>query len=537
MPESTDLNGTEPEPLLLASTIAPQGARGLADLHQVPLVDLRAERIDPVAVEAIPLHVLTRATAIPYRLADERLLVALADPGDVRAVDELRLATRYTVEIGVADRTEIELELQRIARTNEFTERAALIDEIGLDEDEDATDLEAEDGISDAPPIRLVNSIILQAAEDGASDIHFMPRSNGLVVRLRLDGVMHEIEQIPERHTPGVVTRIKVLAKLDVAEHRRPQDGRISVSAKTAGRALDVRVAVLPTVEGEGVIMRLLDKSKRPPTLTEIGLSKEVQMALEQIIHKPTGALLVTGPTGSGKSTTLYGALDDVRRTEINIITIEDPVEYRVEDVYQMQVNARAGVTFATALRAILRADPDVVMVGEIRDLETAKISLEAALTGHFVFTTMHTNDAPGAIARLHEMGIEPFVTGSAVTAVLAQRLVRRLCLHCREPYEATADELVDSRFPPHLISGETMTLYRKRGCDHCSKGYKGRVGIYQLMQMNEPLRRLASAQADREELERCALEHGMKTLWDDGIVKVADGLTTIDELERVLGL
>jgi type IV pilus assembly protein PilB len=536
MADSPDTNGTGAEPLLLASATAPQGARGLSELHQVPLVDLREERVDPLAFDAIPLRVLTRAIAIPYRLEGDRLFVAFADPGDIRAVDELRLATAYSVEIGVAARTDIELELQRIARTHEFSERAAMIDETSLDEEEDAIDLEADDGISDAPPIRLVNSIILQAAADGASDIHFMPRGRGLVVRLRLDGVMHEIEQIPERHTPGVVTRIKVLAKLDVAEHRKPQDGRISVSAKTAGRALDVRVALLPTVEGEGVIMRLLDKSRRPPTLTEIGLAKDVQMALEQIIHKPTGALLVTGPTGSGKSTTLYAALDDVRRTEINIITIEDPVEYRVEDVYQLQVNARAGVTFATALRAILRADPDVVMVGEIRDLETAKISLEAALTGHFVFSTMHTNDAPGAIARLHEMGIEPFVTGSAVTAVLAQRLVRRLCTHCREPYEATAEELTESRFPPELISGDTMTLYRKRGCDHCSKGYKGRIGIYQLMQMNEPLRKLASAQADREELERCALQHGMKTLWEDGIAKVADGLTTLDELERVLG-
>jgi type IV pilus assembly protein PilB len=532
MPESPD-NG---EAGLLASTIAPQGARGLAELHQVPLVNLTAEPMEKVAADAIPMRVLMRTTAVPYRLEGDRLLVALADPGDVNAVDELRLATRYSVEIAVAPREAIEAELQRIARTTEFSERAAMIDEDAPLDDEDSTDLAAEDGISDAPPIRLVNSIILQAAEDGASDVHFLPRSGGLVVKVRLDGVMHEIERIPERHAPGVITRVKVLAKLDVAEHRKPQDGRLSVSARTAGRALDVRVAVLPTVAGEGVIMRLLDKSRRPPTLTEIGLSNDVQMALEQIIHRPTGALLVTGPTGSGKSTTLYAALDDVRRTEINIITIEDPVEYRVDDVYQMQVNARAGVTFATALRAILRADPDVVMVGEIRDLETAKISLEAALTGHFVFSTMHTNDAPGALARLHEMGIEPFVTGAAVTAVLAQRLVRRLCIHCREPFQASPAELTDWRFPAELIGDDDLTLYRKRGCERCSKGYKGRVGIYQLMQMNEELRRLASAGADREALERAAVENGMQTLWDDGAAKVAEGLTTIDELERVLG-
>jgi type IV pilus assembly protein PilB len=536
MPESTERNGAETEPGLLAATVTPQGARGLAELHHVPLVDLRSERIDKIASDAIPMRVLARATAVPYRLEGDRLLVALADPADVQAIDELRLATRYSVEIAVASREDIELELQRIARTSEFNERAALIEEDAPLDDEESADLEAEDGISDAPPIRLVNSIILQAAEDGASDVHFLPQGRGLVVKVRLDGVMHEIERIPERHTAGVITRVKVLAKLDIAEHRKPQDGRISIGARTAGRSLDVRVAVLPTVGGEGVIMRLLDKSRRPPTLTEIGLSNDVQMALEQIIHRPTGALLVTGPTGSGKSTTLYAALDDVRRTEINIITIEDPVEYRVEDVYQMQVNARAGVTFATALRAILRSDPDVVMVGEIRDLETAKISLEAALTGHFVFSTMHTNDAPGAIARLHEMGIEPFVVASAVTAVLAQRLVRRLCVHCREPFQATAAELADSGFPPELIRGDEMTLYRKRGCERCSKGFKGRVGVYQLMEMTENLRKLASAGADREALERCAIENGMQTLWNDGIAKVAEGLTTIEELERVLG-
>jgi type IV pilus assembly protein PilB len=521
------------DPGLLAAA-APEGPRALAELHNVPLVDLRAEGVDKNASDAIPLHVLTRAVAVPYRLEGDRLLVALADPGDVHAVDELRFATRYDVELGVAARDDIEAELRRLARSNEFIDRAALIDDAPLDEEE-AADLEAEDGISDAPPIRLVNSIILQAAEEGASDIHFMPRDGGLIVRLRLDGVMHEIERIPERHAIGVTTRIKVLAKLDVAEHRKPQDGRISISAKTAGKTLDVRVAVLPTVDGEGVIMRLLDKSRRPPTLTEIGLSNEMQMALEEIIHKPTGALLVTGPTGSGKSTTLYAALDDVRRMEINIITVEDPVEYRVDDVYQLQVNLRAGLTFATALRAILRSDPDVVMVGEIRDLETAKISLEAAMTGHFVFSTLHTNDAPGAIARLNEMGIEPFVIGSAVTAVLAQRLVRRLCMHCREPYKPTAEELAEWRFPPEQVLAEGVTLYRKRGCDRCSKGYKGRIGIYQLMRMNEQLRRLATERANREQLEQCALEHGMQTLWDDGIAKVAAGLTTIDELERML--
>jgi type IV pilus assembly protein PilB len=521
---------------LLGAQIAPQGAHELAEAHRVPLIDLRIERVDNAAVALIPLRILQRTTALPYALVEGRLKIAIADPGDLQAVDELRLASPDPIELAVAAREDIELELERLARASEFDARAALLDEQTPADELETTDLEADDGMTEAPIIRIVNSIILQAAEEGASDIHFLPRGDGLVARLRLDGVMHEVERIPKQHARGVVTRVKVLAKLDVAEHRRPQDGRISVGEKAAGRLLDIRVAVLPTVDGEGVIMRLLDKSRKAPTLTEIGLSNEMQMALEQIIHRPTGALLVTGPTGSGKSTTLYAALEDIRRPEINIITIEDPVEYRVDDVYQLQVNLKAGLTFASSLRAILRSDPDVIMVGEIRDLETAKISLEAALTGHVVLSTMHTNDAPGALTRLTEMGIEPFVTAAAITAILAQRLLRRLCTNCREAYRPSAAQLAEWGFPAAALQApEGVTLYRKRGCARCSKGYKGRVGVYQLMVMNEELRRLASAQGTREELARAAVESGMKTLWEDGLLKVAAGLTTIEELERML--
>ncbi len=538
MSEPTD-NAAAPEngQRGLSHQFTPHAPRAIAELHHVPLVDLRSERIDMGAVDTIPLHVLVRTKALPYRFVGDRLQIAVADPGDLQVVDELRLATRHPIELAVAAPEDLEFELRRLTRSSEFSARAAMLDEDLPLEDDETADLEADDGISEAPPIRLVNSIILQAAEEGASDIHFLPSADGLLARLRMDGVVHEIERIPKRHAAGVITRVKVLAKLDVAEHRKPQDGRITVSAKTTGRLLDIRVTVLPTVEGEGVIMRLLDKSRRAPTLTEIGLSNEMQMQLEQLLHKPTGTLLVTGPTGSGKSTTLYAALDDIRRPEINIITVEDPVEYRLEDVYQLQVSARTGLSFAAALRAILRSDPDVVMVGEIRDLETAKISLEAALTGHLVLSTLHTNDAPGAVTRLNEMGIEPFVTGSAVSAVLAQRLVRRLCMHCREPYTATAEELAELRFPHEQVdAAASVTLYRKRGCERCSRGYRGRIGVYQLLLMNDRLRRLTVERADREELERVALESGMKTLWEDGIAKVADGLTTVEELERMLG-
>lgn len=514
-------------------------ARALAERHHLPYVDLSSVGVQKIAAESIPIHVLERAGAIPYEIKGDRLRIAIGDPTNVQAIDELRLATRFTLEVGLAPMEEIELELRRLQRASEAWERAALVEEeIHLPEDEqEGDDLEADDGVSDAPLVRLVNSIILQAAEDGASDVHFDPQEDALVVRLRVDGVLHEVQRIPKRLAAGVTTRLKVLAKLDIAERRKPQDGRISLNARAAARLLDIRVAVLPTVEGEGVVMRLLDKSKRPPTLAELGLSEDMRAVFEDIVQKPTGALLVTGPTGSGKSTTLYASLSEINRPEINIITVEDPVEYRLRGLSQVQVNLRAGMTFSAALRSILRSDPDVVMVGEIRDAETAKMAVEAALTGHFVLSTLHTNDAPSALTRLNEMGVEPFLTGSAVTAVLAQRLARKLCTHCCEMYMASREEMLEARFTPEqAASADGVGLYRKRGCPRCNQtGYKGRIGIYQLMVMNEDVSRLAAQHASREELERAALETGMKTLWDDGLSKVISGLTSLEELARVL--
>jgi type IV pilus assembly protein PilB len=511
--------------------------RELADEHGLQLVDLRRERIAREASEAIPFNVLVRTRAVPYRLEDGRLKVAVADPSQIQVVDELRLISRYPVDMAVAVSGDIDFELNRLSRGLELNERAATIgdDLPGLEEEDEETDLEADDGISDAPPIRLVNSIIVQAADDGASDLHFLPQGQALVARMRIDGILHEVERIPKRHAAGVISRIKVLAKLDIAEHRMPQDGRLTLRVKKSGRLLDVRIAVLPTVEGEGVIMRLLDKTRRAPTLTEIGLSNEMQMALEEIIFRPIGAFLATGPTGSGKSTTLYAALTDILRPEINVITIEDPVEYRLEDVYQVQVNLRAGLTFATGLRTILRSDPDVLMVGEIRDLETAKIALEASLTGHAVFSTLHANDAPGAIARLNDLGIEPFITGSALSAVLAQRLVRRLCTDCRDAYAPAPEELEQLGYSSAAIE-QGVTLYRRRGCARCRKGYQGRTGIYQLLVMNDELAVLASERATHAALETAAIAAGMKTLWQDGLDKAAAGITTIEELKRVVG-
>jgi type IV pilus assembly protein PilB len=518
-------------------------ARMYAARHELPLIDLTNVILVPEAVNAIPMHVLERAVAIPYAVSGDTLRVAVADPSDLHGLDQLRLSTTMRLELAVASRDEIAAELSSLSRGASAGARAArapMLNEEAIAafdaEAADDTDLEADDGVSDAPLVRLVNSVLFQAAEDGASDVHFEPQEDSLLVRFRVDGVLHEVQRIPKRMMAGVTTRLKVLAKMDIAERRKPQDGRISMTAATAGRDLDVRVAVLPTVEGESVVMRLLDKSKRPPTLTELGLSDHMRQALERVVARPTGSLLVTGPTGSGKSTTLFACLNQINRPEINIITVEDPVEYRLAGVNQVQINVRAGLTFATALRSILRSDPDVVMVGEIRDGETAKISIEAALTGHFVLSTLHTNDAPGALTRLNEMGVEPFLTGAAVTGVLAQRLARKLCSHCAEMYTPSTDELLAARVSPDVTAAiDGMAFYRKRGCPRCNQsGYRGRIGIYQLLEMNEDLASLAAAKASREEIERAALGIGMRTMWDDGIAKVAQGLTSVEELARV---
>jgi type IV pilus assembly protein PilB len=397
-------------------------------------------------------------------------------------------------------------------------------------------EMEADDSVSDVPVVRLVNSIILQAAEDGSSDVHFEPQEDALIVRFRVDGVLHEMQRIPKRLAPAVITRLKVLSKLDIAERRRPQDGRISLKSTAAGRLLDIRLATLPTVDGEAVVMRLLDKSRRAPTLEELGLSDEMRAQIADLLERPTGALLVSGPTGSGKSTTLYAALTQINRPEINIITIEDPVEYRLAGINQMQINLRAGLTFGTALRSILRSDPDVIMVGEIRDGETAKIAIEAALTGHFVLSTLHTNDAPGVLTRLTEMGVEPFLSGSAVSAVLAQRLARKLCTHCSELYTPSVEELVKAHVSPDFAAAsDGMAFYRKRGCPRCAHtGYRGRIGIFQFLRMTEELAELAIRRAGRDEIERSAMTGGMRTLWDDGMAKVSQGLTSVEELARV---
>src|SRR5215212_5008645 len=481
-------------------------ARILAAKHHVAVVELGSTGVEPDASDEVPLHVLERVVAIPYAIENGTLCVAFADPQDVQGIDEVRLATKYPVAVQVAARDEIQSELRRLARTSEAFGARSGGAEIEFEVVEEVDDLEADDGISDAPLVRLVNSVIFEAAEEGASDIHFEPQQKALVVRYRVDGVLHEVQRIPKKMAAGVTTRLKVLAKLDIAERRKPQDGRMTLDAAAAGRLLDVRVATLPTVEGEAVVMRLLDKSKEPPTLEEVGLDDGMRKQLSALIRQPTGALLVT---------------------------VEDPVEYRLTGANQVQIHARAGLSFATVLRSILRNDPDVVMVGEIRDAETAKISIESALTGHFVLSTLHTNDAPSALTRLNEMGVEPFLTGAAVTAVLAQRLARRLCENCRERYKPSSEELKRARLSAKTAAD--MTFYRKQACVACRQtGYRGRIGIFQLLTMGDALQHLASSKASRTELEQAALVEGMRTLWDDGLAKVDAGLTSVEEITRV---
>ncbi|HLG08047.1 MAG TPA: GspE/PulE family protein [Gaiellaceae bacterium] len=509
-------------------------ARMLAARHHLHLVDLPGIGVAVNASQLIPVQTLERAVAIPYALEDDVLKVAVADPGNLHAIDELRLATKHSIELAVASREDILAELQRLLRTAEAIGSVV----VELDEGaEDGDDLDVDDGISDGPLVRLVNALIFQAAEENASDVHFEAQEDALAVRFRVDGVLREVQRIPKKMAAGVTTRLKVLAKLDIAERRKPQDGRITLSTSAVGRTLDIRVATLPTVEGEKVVMRLLDKSRKPPTMTELGLSEAMRADLESIVRMPTGALLVTGPTGSGKSTTLYGCLAQINRPEINIITVEDPVEYRLAGVNQVQINVRAGLTFATSLRSILRSDPDVVMVGEIRDAETAKISIEAALTGHFVLSTLHTNDAPSTITRLGEMGVEPFLTGAAVSAVLAQRLARKLCTHCCEAYQPTEAVLSDVRVSADVLGALDGTVfYRKKGCPRCNHtGYRGRIGVFQFLRMSEEIAALAVQHASRDEIARAAVDNGMRSMWDDGLEKVASGLTSIEELARIL--
>jgi type IV pilus assembly protein PilB len=522
--------GRPPERVMLdqGAITQDQLARAIGERYGLDHLDLNVFEIDMTASNLVDSAAAKRYEAVPVSFLDERtLLVAMADPANVLAVDDIAMLTRMEVRPAVASAEDVATLISRLDRFGDSVRDA--VDE--NDEETDGEIVELHESADDAPVVKLVNSIIAQAADRGASDIHFEPDGRELRVRFRIDGVLSVSTTIPSRMVAGVVSRAKIMADLDIAEKRIPQDGRVSLSID--GRHVDIRVVTLPSVYGESLVMRILDKQQASLSLDRLGMQEAERQRFERGIGQAYGAVLATGPTGSGKSTTLYAALAQLNTTEKNIITIEDPVEYQLEGITQVQVNPKAGLTFANGLRSMMRADPDIIMVGEIRDGETAQIAIESALTGHLVLSTLHTNDAPTAITRLIEMGIEPFLVASAIDCVVAQRLARTLCPTCKKRTILPAGVLRDSGFNVTL----DLEAYEPVGCGRCNgMGYKGRVGLYEVMVVSEQIRTLVLARASADEIGEVALREGMRRLRDDGFEKVKAGLTSIAEVARVTG-
>ncbi len=524
--------GRTPESLLLETgdLTQDQHARALAERYGLDHLDLTEYEVDMSAANLVPASVAKRLHAVPVgRLEGRTLLVATADPSNVVAADDIAIITKQHVRLAVVTAEDIAALVARLNRLDEMVAEAV------EEEDDQRGPTEITDlyeSAEDAPVIRLVHSIIAQATEKGASDIHFEPDAAGeMRVRFRVDGVLAATTTVPRRMVAGVVSRIKIIAHLDIAERRIPQDGRVGLTLE--GRPIDVRVVTLPTVHGESVVMRILDKESVVMDLARLGMGPLELEVFDRTCRRSHGAVLVTGPTGSGKSTSLYAALTAINSPEKNIVTIEDPVEYQLTGVTQVPINPRAGLTFANGLRSMMRADPDVIMVGEIRDRETAQIAVEAALTGHLVLTTLHTNDAPTAVTRLTEMGIEPFLLASAVNCVVAQRLARTLCSSCKRRVILQADTLREHGYKATL----DVEAYEPVGCARCGHtGYKGRIGLFEVMPVSDEARRMIVARAPATEIARLAERDGMRRLRDDGLEKVHQGVTSIAEIGRVIG-
>lgn len=527
-------DGTDLRHRIVAAHLATdvQIAEAVARETGHPYVDLASAALSPEVIAAIPAALCRRYQLIPIALGRRRLTIGMVDPTDLIAIDDVTTATDLNVRPVVVSADALAAAFTRHLRSDE--ELSDLSEQIGENAASDfaASGTESlDDTVDDAPVVRFVNLLITQAIDDRASDIHIEPGERRLTVRYRIDGVLHEMQKADRSIQDGVISRLKIMASIDIAERRRPQDGRLSILHE--GRPVDLRVATLPTVWGEKIVMRILDNAGQALAMSDLRFSAINEQRFRTAITRPHGMVLVTGPTGSGKSTTLYTALSTVANEQINVITVEDPVEYRIEGINQVQVNPRAGLTFQAALRSILRSDPDVVLVGEIRDKETATISIEAALTGHLVLSTLHTNDAPSALTRLTEIGCEPFLVGTALTAVVAQRLARRLCVACRAPYTESADRLtsVGWAHDPH----DLPQLYRAAGCTDCSgTGYRGRVALHEVMTLSEGLEQLVVARRTGTEMRQLALAEGMVPLREDGFGKVAQSITTIEEVLRV---
>ena len=498
----------------------------------IPRVDLSSYLIDPKIVGLIPEALSKKYQVIPLFKTKESLTVAMTDPLNVVAIDELKLKTGLNIEATIAGEVDIRQAI------NQYYGVGGSIEEVLKSIDIEALSVEEEDAAieklhevaEEAPIIKLVNLIMMQAIRDRASDIHVEPEESSVKIRFRIDGILHDTSEIPKHLQAAIISRIKIMSDMNIALKRAPQDGRFGINLE--GSKIDLRVSTFPTIHGENVVMRLLDATSILLGLGELGFSEENFNHFNKLIKQPNGIILVTGPTGSGKTTTLYSALNTINTPDKNIITIEDPVEYQLKGIRQSQINPKAGLTFANGLRSILRQDPDIVMVGEIRDKETAEIAIQAALTGHLVFSTLHTNDAPGALTRLIDMGIEPFLISSSVIGILAQRLVRKLCESCKKTFKPSEKLLEDLGIPLPKVD---LTFYKSEGCKVCKNtGYKGRIGIFELITVDDKIRDLVLTKTSSTVIKRAAEEAGMKTLREDGLIKILAGQTSIDEVIRV---
>ncbi len=501
-------------------TAAAANAVGLATL------DLVGYPIDQQALKTIPLPVVTRHRIVGLSLADNELLVGITDPGDVVAMDDVRAATGLNVRPVVVARSEVRKIIERLQRENTD------LGDIAGHTEATTTDATALASVDDVPIVRYVNGLIEQAIVNRASDLHLEPTDHDMRVRYRIDGVLHELDRIPRGVQSALISRLKIMSNVDITERRMPQSGRITVQVRD--RSVDLRTATLPTVWGEKVVLRVLDTGGVELDLQKLGFTEANHDRYVESFTKPHGMILVTGPTGSGKSTTLYSTLAQISRPEVNVIAVEDPVEYRMVGINQIQVNHKAGLTFAAVLPAILRSDPDVILIGEIRDGATAQIAVEAALTGHLVLSTLHTNDAPGAVTRLVEMGIEPFLVGSSLDCVLAQRLARRLCDWCKEEYAPTEAELAAARWPEEDVKLPEI-LWRPTGCRNCAgTGYRGRIALHEVMPVTPEIEALAIRRASSNDIRRVAVDQGMYDLRADGLAKASGGQTSVREVMRV---
>ncbi|HSK75869.1 MAG TPA: type IV-A pilus assembly ATPase PilB [Thermoanaerobaculia bacterium] len=515
----------------------------LSQHFRVPSVDLAAMEIDESVLKIIPADLARKYTILPVGKMGATITVAMIDPTNVFAMDDVKFMTGYKVEPVVASETAIRMAIDRYYGSahaielkkvmENLTEEAAGDLEV-LDEEEDLDLSTLEEESEQAPVVKLVNIILTDAIKRGASDIHIEPYEKDYRVRYRIDGILYETMRPPVKLREAITSRVKIMARLDIAEKRLPQDGRIKIKAKIEGKSkdLDYRVSVLPTLFGEKIVMRLLDKDKLMLDMTKLGFEAESLRKFEAAIMKPYGMVLVTGPTGSGKTNTLYSALQRINTTEVNIITAEDPVEFNLAGINQVQMREQIGLNFAAALRSFLRQDPNIVLVGEIRDFETAEVAIKAAMTGHLVLSTLHTNDAPSSISRLMNMGIEPFLVATSVHLIVAQRLVRRICSFCKEPFDMPPQALIEVGFSE--AEARTLKLFKGRGCDRCTQtGYKGRVGLYEVLEIDDELRELVLSGGSAYELRQKAIQNGLVTLRGSGLQKIRDGMTSVEEVVR----